>query len=88
MTPRIIRAYVGHHTTTSASIALRKSGPSAAAIASARMIGGKARKTSVTRITVSSTRPPRYPAAAPVATPITAASVITITPTGIEIRAL
>jgi hypothetical protein len=56
-------------------------------MARARMMGGKARKTSVIRIRVSSSTPPANPANAPRIVPIVAARAITISPTGIETRA-
>ena len=55
---RVTRAYAGHETTMIASTALRRLGPSAATTAIDRMIAGKAKKRSTTRMSTSSTLPP------------------------------
>src|SRR5712692_7243347 len=68
-------------------IALVRLGPSAPAIAIARIRAGKARKTSVRRMSASSTRPPLYPATSPTTVPKTPADATTTTPMMSEIRA-
>ena len=57
--PRIRRAYTGHVTALIAISAFCRLGPSAPAIAIARISAGKAKKMSVMRISASSAQPPR-----------------------------
>ena len=67
--PRMRRVYQGQKTTASASTVCCRLGPSVAAIAAARMNPGKARNRSVTRMTISSARPPARPDTIPSAVP-------------------
>ncbi len=57
---------------------LPKEGPSTAAMASAKISSGIDRKTSTSRISSSSTRPPRKPATLPTMTPMVTAMLTTI----------
>ncbi len=61
--------------------------PSAAAMASARMIGGKHKTRSVKRISASSTKPRAQAATMPTVTPIAAPSSTTEKPAKSERRA-
>jgi hypothetical protein len=55
--PRTMRAYAGHATITIASTAFRSPRPRTAVTTIARMIAGKAKTRSVTRITAPSVSP-------------------------------
>jgi len=55
-------------------------------MAIARMMVGKAMKTSVTRINSSSHIPPAYPATAPTSVPISVETTMTSSPAGRETR--
>ena len=57
--PRTRRVYQGHQVTTMAMPTLRRLAPRKATRAIVRIRLGKARKTSVTRMTTSSTMPPK-----------------------------
>jgi hypothetical protein len=56
-------------------------------MAIARMIVGKAMKSSVTRVIASSIHPPMNPATAPTSVPITVPNRMTVKPAGIVTRA-
>ena len=70
---RTKRVYQGHQETMMAILALVNEGPSRAAIAMARSIGGKLKKISVIRMISSSSQPPIVPAIAPNKLPMTTA---------------
>ncbi len=72
---------------TSASTALRVFGPKAAVTAMARMICGKAKTRSVSRINASSASRPRYPATSPSRPPTSRASETMASASGIDNRA-
>ncbi len=57
--PRTRRAYQGHQEMASASAACHRLGPSRATITIASSSGGNARNMSATRMTASSSQPPR-----------------------------
>src|SRR6185503_2358072 len=84
--PRARRAYTAQVTAAIAMIALVRLGPSAPAMAIARMSAGNARKTSVRRMSASATRPPAYPAMRPTIVPSAPASATTTTPMTSEMR--
>src|SRR5581483_4369192 len=61
--PRTSRVYHGHHVSAIARVVFPIEGDSTAANASASSRAGNARNTSVIRMSTSSIRPPKYPAA-------------------------
>ena len=77
---RAMRAYGDHVVSAMARIAFSSPGPRAATSASARIRRGKARKTSVIRISTLSTTPPTYPATVPTSRP-TGTTMIPTSPT-------
>ena len=71
---------------TRANTALRMLGPSAAVTAIAKMMVGKAIKSSVRRIKISSHTPPKKPATAPMSQPTTPSMRTTANPAGMVMR--
>ncbi len=72
---------------TTAITAFRSCGPSAAAIASARMMPGKAKTRSARRMITLSTQPPKKPAIPPSTAPMIMAAMTRMTASGSVIRA-
>ena len=68
---RICRAMPAHPESARASTMLSSVGPNRPVTSNRRSKGGNARITSVSRISVASVRPPKYPAVRPTATPMT-----------------
>ena len=86
VSPRITRAYQGHHTIVTAIRVLMRLGPRATATAIAITGPGSARPASVIRISTVSTQPPRIPATSPTIRPKIAPTPTTARAENHEVR--